>query len=106
VVICAAVPGVAVTETPRRQPPPVVLGRPTPRPTGAPALVNVTVIVPAALVSNERLLAPPGASTADQDSVVGNVVGVVVVLGTFCPQPAVIPTKHASAIHFIALMGA
>jgi hypothetical protein len=63
-------------------------------------------MVPAAFAVNDRLLVPPGARTLAHVSfvtvvVVGD-VGVVVPL----PHPTVIPTRHAIAIRFVAIMGA
>jgi hypothetical protein len=65
------------------------------------------LIVPAVLAVNERLLAPPGASTPDQLSRVGDVVvdGDVTV-DALLPQPAASATRHASEIRFMTLMGA
>src|SRR4030095_9513162 len=85
--IWGAVPGDAFTETPSLQPPPLVRGNPTPRPTAGPA-VSVTTIVPADVTVNVRALAPPGAITLDQFSVtvVDALLGVVGVLSL--PQPA------------------
>src|SRR4029453_15881098 len=87
--IWGAVPGDAFTETPSLQPPPLVRGNPTPRPIVGPA-VSVTTIVPADVTVNDRVLAPPGATTLDQFSVtvVDVLLGVVGVLSL--PQPATI----------------
>jgi hypothetical protein len=105
-VICGDVLPAEFTDTARRHPPPVVLGKPMPSPTVAPAPVNVTVIVPDALTVNERLLVPPGASTLDHVSfIVELVVGEAGVLVP-SPQPRVIAAKDAIAIHFMAITGA
>jgi hypothetical protein len=59
----------------------------------------VTLIVPAALTVNERLLWPPGATVLDQFSVVGveGLLGVVGVLSL--PHPA---TSIAAKVQAIA----
>lgn len=57
----------------------------------------VTVIVPAALTVNDRLLVPPGASTLDQFSLVV-VVGVEGVVGVLFP-PHAEPTNMDATMH-------
>src|SRR5205814_9159671 len=86
-------PGPVMTCTPMRHPPPVTRGRPTPRPTVAPALVIVMLIVPEVFTVNDRLLVPPGASTADQFSL----VTVAVVLGDAGLLPPHADASSASA---------
>src|SRR6185503_12273955 len=87
VLICGVAPGDAFTDTPSLHPPPLVRGNPTPRPSVGPA-VSVTTIVPAEFSVNDRVLAPPGATTLDQLSVIGpdGLLGVVGV--SSLPQPA------------------
>jgi hypothetical protein len=100
VLICGAEPPPVFTETPSRQPPPDTRGKPTPSPTVDPALVIVTLIVPAAVTVNERLLVPPGASALDQISGAGfvGVDGAVAVLVS-SPHAAAIAAKNTNRSH-------
>jgi len=83
-----------------RQPEPALTlrGTPTPRPSGASLDINVTVRVPAWVVSNDRDAVPPGPTMPVHVSVTGDVVVVVGVVGVSDPHAdANTATAHKSA---------
>src|SRR5580765_6905721 len=92
-VSCGDEPGVVLIAVERAHPAIPVVGTPMPRPTsvkGPPALVSVTLTVPACIAVNDRETAPLAVSLLENVLVVGDVgVEGVVVVGVSLPQALV-----------------